>query len=138
MAPISDDISINTLIGKDSAISGNIHVSGFVRIDGDIDGDLETTGKLIIGEKARIRGNVTALSAIIGGIVEGDVFAEEGIQIFSTASIFGDIITKHLKLEEGVLYNGYCIALSDPEKFEQAKLQFHNRKLITERISSNL
>ena len=73
MAFRSDDISINTLVGNGSFIQGNLKVNGFIRIDGDIDGDLETDGAVIISERARIRGNLTAKSAVIGGIVLGDV-----------------------------------------------------------------
>ncbi len=60
MALRVDDISINTIIGKGSAISGNLKVNGFIRIDGDIDGNLETDGNVIVGALARIRGNLTA------------------------------------------------------------------------------
>ena len=73
MALRIDDISINTLIGNGSAISGDIKVNGFVRIDGDIDGNLETDGNVIVGENARIRGDVKAKSIIIGGIILGNV-----------------------------------------------------------------
>ena len=48
MALRVDDISINTIIGKGSAISGNMKVNGFIRIDGDIDGNLETDGNVIM------------------------------------------------------------------------------------------
>ena len=54
-----DDITINTFIGSGSVVSGDIKVNGFVRVDGDIDGNFETNGSVIIGEKARIHGNVT-------------------------------------------------------------------------------
>ena len=47
MALRTDDISINTISGKGSAISGNMKVNGFIRIDGDIDGSLETDGNVI-------------------------------------------------------------------------------------------
>ena len=58
MALKLDDISINTLLGNGSFISGDIKVNGFVRVDGDIDGNLETDGNIIIGENAKIRGNI--------------------------------------------------------------------------------
>ena len=61
MALRIDDISINTILGQGSAITGNIKINGFVRIDGDIDGNLETDGNIIIGENARIRGNIKKL-----------------------------------------------------------------------------
>ena len=48
MALKVDDISINTIIGKGSSITGNLRINGFVRLDGDIDGNLETDGNIII------------------------------------------------------------------------------------------
>ena len=49
MALKLDDISINSIIGNGSFIKGNFVVNGFVRIDGDIDGNLETDGNVILG-----------------------------------------------------------------------------------------
>ena len=121
MAFHNDDISINSLLGVGSSISGNVKFTGFVTINGDIDGDLETTGKIIITEDARIRGNVTAKSAMIGGIVEGDILAPEGIQLFETATVIGDITTKHLQLADNVIFQGHCIALSNEEEYEEAR-----------------
>lgn len=138
MAAITDDISINTLIGADSAISGDIRVSGFVRVDGDINGNLETTGRVIIGEKARIRGNVTALSAIIGGIIEGDVFAPEGVQLFSTASVLGDVISKHIQLADGVLLDGYCVSLKDDANFQEAVQRWQDERAVRQRLLGSI
>ena len=134
MAMITDDISINTLIGADSTITGDISVSGFVRVDGDIDGSLETTSRVIIGEKARIRGNVKAQSAIIGGIVEGDVFAPEKVQLFASAAVIGDIVTKHIQLAEGVLFHGYCVALQKEDDFESAVQKWQDERAVKERL----
>ena len=69
MAFTSDDISINTLIGPGSFVSGDIKINGFIRIDGDIKGKIESSGNIIIGERAKIQGNITASSIVVGGIV---------------------------------------------------------------------
>ena len=71
MALRSDDFSINTVIGEGSTVSGDLRINGSVRLDGDVRGDLETDGNVQIGERARLCGNLTAKSAIIGGIVLG-------------------------------------------------------------------
>ena len=47
---IPEDVSINTIIGPGSFIRGGLKISGFVRIDGDIEGNLETGGRIIVGE----------------------------------------------------------------------------------------
>jgi cytoskeletal protein CcmA (bactofilin family) len=128
-----DDVSINTIIGAGSAFVGNIRVSGFVRVDGDIDGNLETTGKIIIGEKARVRGNVTARSAIIGGLVVGDILAPERIQLFSTSTVIGDIVTRRVEIAEQVLFHGQCISLRENEEFDTACADWSTKKTISAR-----
>ena len=101
MALLSDDISICTIVGSGSAFVGNMRVNGAMMIDGDVDGDLEVSGNLIIGEKARVRGNISAKSAVISGIV------------------LGDIATHRLQIANGVVFHGHCIALSDEDLFEK-------------------
>lgn len=124
MAFNKDDVSINSLIGIGSAITGDIKFTGFVTVHGDINGNIETSGKIIVGEKARIKGNVTAKSAIIGGIVEGNVTAPEGIQLFETAAVVGDLATKHLLLADNVLFHGHCISLSDEKMYKEARKEW--------------
>lgn len=127
MAYRNDTISVNTLIGATAFIKGSLETEGLVRFDGQIDGDIKTTGKIIIGESARIKGMVEANSASINGVVQGDIIAPEGVQVFSTALIIGDIITKKLSLEENVLWQGRSIifeqdqSLIDEQKIRQEK-----------------
>ena len=90
MALKIDDISINTIIGKGSSIKGDMHINGFVRLDGDIDGSLETDGNVIVGDNARIKGNVKAKSVIVGGIVVGNIIAQENVKLLSEAAVLGD------------------------------------------------
>jgi cytoskeletal protein CcmA (bactofilin family) len=130
MALHSDDISINTLIGDGSVVTGNLHVNGFIRIDGDINGSLETDGNVIVGEKARLRGNVNAKSAIIGGIVLGDIIAREGVTLLSSAVVIGDIISRKVQIEDHVVFHGYCISLDNEEKFAAESERYLQAKII--------
>ena len=77
MGFLTDDISINTIIGLGSAVSGDVHANGFIRVDGDIDGNLESTGNIIIGDKARINGSITALLAIFTPPTESNSFLHQ-------------------------------------------------------------
>lgn len=133
MAILADDISINTMIGSGSIITGNVKISGFVRVDGDIDGNLETTGKIIIGDKARIRGDVSSSSVIVGGIVNGDIIAPDFVQIFSSAIILGDVISKRVKVEQGAIIEGYCLSVSDEEEFTRLKERWQDKRSVTEK-----
>jgi Integral membrane protein CcmA involved in cell shape determination len=135
MALRSDDISINTIIGDGSSVTGNLHVNGFIRVDGDIDGNLETDGSIIIGEKARLRGNVKAKSVIIGGIVLGDIIAREGVTLLSSSAVVGDIISRKVQMEDSVVFHGYCISLENEEKFASESERFLQAKAIRNKAS---
>lgn len=123
-----DNVSINTIVGPGSFIRGELRISGFIRIDGDIDGSLETPGRVIIGENARIRGDVTAAMVTIGGVVQGDVVAPEGVNILSSGMVIGAVYTKRLQVEESVILSGPCFAVNDQEKLELALSEYRNRK----------
>lgn len=128
MADFIDDISINTIIGQGSFIDGDVNIPGFLTIDGDINGNIDTPGRLIIKEKARIRGNIHARSVIIGGMVKGDVIAPENVEILSTGLVLGAILTKKIKIEEDVLFHGFCFAVNDQTEFEKAEKDYKNRQ----------
>ena len=131
MASFTDDISFNTMVGPGAFITGDLKLEGFTRVDGDIYGNLETTGKLIIGENARIRGSLTAKSVIVIGIVEGDILAPEGVHLFSSAVVLGDVISRKIKAEEKVVIEGYCISIENQQDFEEAKKRWLDMKAIS-------
>ncbi|MBR1638039.1 MAG: polymer-forming cytoskeletal protein [Treponema sp.] len=135
MALRIDDISINTVIGRGSAISGNIKVNGFVRVDGDIDGNLETDGNVIIGENARIRGNVKAKSIIIGGIILGNVMAPENAKLLSQSIVVGDVISHKVTVEDMALVHGHCISIKEEDVFSAKTDEYLQSKAIKEKVS---
>lgn len=134
MAFTFDDISINTIIGSGSFISGDVKINGFIRVDGDVDGKIETQSNIIVGEKARIRGNISASSIIVGGIVIGDILAPKGIKLLSNSTVIGDIATNNLQIEEDVLFNGHCIALKDEQEFSQSSKNYSEQKEIQSKV----
>jgi len=135
MALRIDDISINTIIGNGSAISGNVKVNGFVRVDGDIDGNLETDGNVIIGENARIRGNLKAKSVIVGGIIIGDIFANESVKLLTNSAVLGDILAHKIQIDDLAIYNGHCIAIKNNEQYEEVSKAYLQSKAIKEKVS---
>ena len=124
----SDDISINTLVGSGTTIRGELSVAGFVRVDGDIDGDLETTGRIIVGERARIRGTVRCRIITVGGVIQGDVVAPDGVTILSSGTVLGSVITRKLQVEPDVILHGSCFAVDDEKRFDDALSGYNNRQ----------
>ncbi len=135
MANIFDDISINTIIGNGTAISGDIHINGFVRIDGDINGNIETDGNIIIGENARIKGNIKGKGILItGGIILGDVNANESIKILSESIVIGDIISPKIQIEDNAIFHGHCISIKDTEIYNSESEKYLQSKAIKEKV----
>lgn len=130
MALRSDDFSINTIIGEGSVVSGDLRINGSVRLDGDVHGDLHTDGNVQIGERARLSGNLTAKSAIVGGIVLGDIIAKESVTLLSSAAVIGDIISQKVQIEEKVIFHGHCISIKDETKYVASSERYLEAKAI--------
>ncbi len=96
---------IDSLIGQRSEFVGNIATEGTCRIDGKLFGNIKADW-LIIGETGSIKGDATVRGIIIGGSIEGNIEANEIIEIKPTGRLFGDIITKKLSVAEGGVFEG--------------------------------
>jgi len=102
----NSDFSINTIIGPNTNLSGDIEAGGFTRIDGNIRGDVKAKGRVIIGERARMKGNVTGTNITVGGVVCGNIISDGHLVILSTAIVIGDIITRRIQADDGCFING--------------------------------
>ncbi|MEY4843505.1 MAG: hypothetical protein RLZZ564_455 [Pseudomonadota bacterium] len=102
--------TIDTLIDKDISVRGNVTYSGGIRVDGSIQGNLTelpgTAGTLIMGNKSRIKGNVSAHTAIIGGDVTGNIICAEYLELHANAKIMGDIEYKVIEIHAGAKVYG--------------------------------
>ena len=134
MALKVDDISINTIIGKGSSITGTLKINGFVRLDGDIDGNLETDGNIIIGDSARIKGDVRAKAVIVGGIVAGNVIAQESVKLLSNSAVLGDVISRKVQIEDKATFHGHLISIKDEEQFQKTSDAYLQSKAIKEKV----
>ncbi|MFH1069407.1 MAG: polymer-forming cytoskeletal protein [Candidatus Glassbacteria bacterium] len=106
--------SINSVLGETTKVDGRLVFSGTMRIDGTIEGEVVGEKKdsvrntLIIGEKARISGDIHADTVINSGKVLGNVFASQRVAIHDPGELIGDVQTSELTVEEGVIFNGKC------------------------------
>lgn len=130
----SEDASINNLLNVGSSIRGNVRITGFMRVDGDLDGNLECSGAVIVGEKARVRGNITARSVTVSGIVLGDIWAPEGVHLAARSVVLGDVQTHSFRADEEVVFNGHCISLKDDAAYNEAAERWQNAKAISAKV----
>lgn len=98
--------TVSAFIGKGVAFKGVISYSGTVRIDGTLDGEINTDGGLIVGAEAVITAKITAGVVVCEGTVTGDIHAGERITLLAPAVVQGSLKTPVLSVEEGVRMNG--------------------------------
>ncbi len=96
------------VIAKNTSITGDIISGGDFRIDGTLEGNLKTDGKVIIGSAGTIKGKVESSDADIEGKFSGDLLVNETLTIRSTATIFGDVVVGKLSVEPGATFNASC------------------------------
>ena len=89
-------------------ITGSIFAATDFRIDGDIDGNIECKGKIVIGDKAKIKGEILSKNMDVHGNVEGTIHIEEILCLKGTAVVNGDIFARKLIIELGAIFNGNC------------------------------
>lgn len=99
---------LNTIIGKDSIVEGTLQIEGEIRIEGTVKGKISSTESLTVGDGGTIEADLNTKIAIIGGNVNGNIFASEKIELQSTAKVEGEITTKNLTVEEGAVFHGKC------------------------------
>ncbi len=99
---------VNTTIGAGTILSGEIKVEGSIRVDGEYTGKLDATDTLIIGESGKVDGDAQVANAMIGGRMYGNVFASGKIELQRGSQLLGDIETRGLVIEDGVVFQGNC------------------------------
>ena len=95
-----------TLLAKGVVLRGEIHVEGTVRIDGRLDGDIQTKGQVIIGEDGLVQGTITAGAVVSSGRIKAKVMANERVHLMKTATLIGEVLTPVLIIEEGAKLQG--------------------------------
>ncbi len=117
--------TIETWIGLDTVFTGNIVSDKIVRIDGKLYGDIEKSEGVIVGDSAEIKGNINTKYIIVSGIVEGNIIANDGIELLNKSRVIGDIQTSILSIGEGAFFDGK----SSMSKTEKDKLDNEEEKL---------
>ena len=111
------DSRIDTLVGADTRIEGDMAFSGGLRIDGAIIGNVsEIAGMpstIILSEHGRIEGSVTAAKIVLNGAVIGPVRSGQFIELQTKARITGDLHYKSLEMHTGAVIDGKLVHLED-------------------------
>lgn len=105
---IEVDLNAVNLIASTTVLKGNIQSDTDIRIDGELEGNLETKGRLIIGAQGKIKGDVKCKVAEIEGSMVGNITVESLLSLKVGSHFNGDITTTQLMVDAGALFNGTC------------------------------
>ncbi|MFC2103799.1 polymer-forming cytoskeletal protein [Bacteroidota bacterium] len=89
-------------------ITGDVNSNSDIRIDGTMTGNLKTTGKVVVGETGKVKGEIDCKNSDVLGEIHGKIKVGELLSLKTTAKIFGDIATKKLAIEPGSRFTGNC------------------------------
>ena len=99
---------MNTIIGKDTVITGTLDVKGALRIDGSVKGKIICSDCVTVGATGMVEAEIEANTAIIAGHVMGNVQTTEKIELQAKCEMDGDLKTKSLVIEQGAVFCGAC------------------------------
>ena len=89
------------IIESSTKIVGDIVSKADFRIDGTVEGNITTTGKVVIGKSGKISGKLNCSNADVSGSISGHIQISETLSLMSESYIQGDITTAKLSVEEG-------------------------------------
>ncbi len=111
---------IDTLVGANTRIEGNIVFSGGLRVDGFILGNVTETGDmpsaLIISENGQVEGTVTVSQVVLNGKITGPVHANEYVELQSKARVIGDVHYRSIEMHTGAVIEGNLVYDGNPHE----------------------
>ncbi len=106
---------ISTTLGKETTFNGVMRFKDSLKIDGVFTGEIVSTGFLYIENGAMVTANIKVNSIVIGGTIKGNVEATEKLEMLATGKVFGNIRTAKLKIADGVVFEGKCEMIKNPQ-----------------------
>lgn len=95
-------------IVEGTKINGSIETHADIRLDGVLMGDLNVAGRLVIGPKGVVEGDVTCVNADVEGRIKGNVVVNEVLVVKASAMIEGEVTVGKLSVEPGAVFRALC------------------------------
>jgi cytoskeletal protein CcmA (bactofilin family) len=110
---------LNGFLDRGSRLQGELHFESSFRIDGKLQGKIESSGRLIVGEGGEVEGEIHVRHVAVSGVVRGSLQADEQIHIAAGGRVEADLDTPSLVIEDGAVFEGRCTMRRGGEKGEQ-------------------
>ncbi|MAK09128.1 MAG: cell shape determination protein CcmA [Rhodobacteraceae bacterium] len=118
---------VDSLVGKKARVLGEIRFSEGLHIDGLIKGnvvsDEDKPATLSVSNSGTIEGHVKVPNVIISGVVKGDVYSSDYVELGSTARIEGDVYYGLIEMAMGAEVNGKLVRIIDSDNKVETTLK---------------
>jgi cytoskeletal protein CcmA (bactofilin family) len=113
---------LDSLVGKNSCVTGDISFSGGLHVDGVIrgavSGEVESLSSLTVSEHGTIEGQVRVARIFLNGLVKGDVYSTERVELASSARVEGNVYYGLMEMAIGAEVNGKLVRISEDDRPE--------------------
>lgn len=104
---------VDTLVGPNSQVNGDLNFSGGCHVDGTVKGNVsaadDSNSALSISEDGTVEGGVTVPYVVLNGIVRGDVVANQRVELGPTARVIGNVYYNLIEMAIGAEINGKLV-----------------------------
>lgn len=104
----SESDRVETIIGQGVEVKGTFVSKSAIRIEGRVEGNVQSEGDVVIGREGRVKGDIHARVVVIAGRLNGQAFAEAKVEIHAGGQLFGDIKSPTVVIVEGGIFEGQC------------------------------
>lgn len=97
-----------TLLADGCSFNGKANVTGTLRVEGRVQGEVRATDTVVVGRTGRLEANVVTNRAIFSGNYSGKVEAKDRVELQNGSRVEGDIVATNMVMEDGVFFRGNC------------------------------
>ena len=134
----SDNNGQYSKIDKNTSLKGNINADSDIRIDGKVEGELITTGKIILGKDAQVKGKIRCANADIEGVFEGELTLSGTLILKMGSNLQGKVLIQKLIVESGAIFNASCSMHSAEDGVKKLKNVDEKEKQADEPVANIL
>jgi cytoskeletal protein CcmA (bactofilin family) len=102
-------------IDKSTVFNGSIKAKTDIRIDGILEGDVETVGRVIIGKEASVKGKILCANADIEGVFKGNLTVSGTLSLKTGSNVEGEVFIQKLIVDSGAIFNANCSMHSEED-----------------------
>ena len=102
-------------ISNGTVVKGEISSSNDIRIDGTFEGKIQSKGRVVVGEKALIKGDIICSTVDFWGTMEGNFYVKDTLSLKSSSKVKGDLHIKRLQVELDAKFDGTCQMITESE-----------------------